>query len=300
MNEFSTADQVRSLPRRAQVAFAVRCARRVQPLVEGMTVEGKKAIERALAMSEDFCRGDDVAAADASAADAYSNASIAARDTASDAAYAARLIRGADAPGHPARAAKAVSSDDAKAAASYDAAGAAARAAAATSAAAAGADDWDAEVADAADSAVRASEAADYAYSDHSVAAFAADAASTADLHRLQSLVRDTEDLQGWKIDPSESGPLGPLWPDGAPDWFTNPPKANYSSPVLDEAEEPGRLILEAYVDEFADTEEVATALANLGYALNAYHIAAGGNGLVVDDWQIFVPEPEYAGVDEP
>jgi hypothetical protein len=44
-------------------------------------------------------------------------------------------------------------------------------------------------------------------------------------------------------------------------------------------------------VGEFAETEEVAEALANLCFALNAYHIAAGGSGLVIDDWEIRVPE---------
>jgi hypothetical protein len=54
---------------------------------------------------------------------------------------------------------------------------------------------------------------------------------------------------------------------------------------------EPERLILQAEVGEFTDTEEAATALANLCYALNAYHIARGGNGLVVDDWEIMIQE---------
>jgi len=53
---------------------------------------------------------------------------------------------------------------------------------------------------------------------------------------------------------------------------------------------------LEAEVDEFADTEEVADALANLCYALNAYHIAAGGNGLAIDEWRILVPKSRPVG----
>jgi hypothetical protein len=40
-----------------------------------------------------------------------------------------------------------------------------------------------------------------------------------------------------------------------------------------------------------ADTEGVAGILAALGSALNAYHIAAGGHGLVIDEWEIRVPE---------
>ena len=98
----------------------------------------------------------------------------------------------------------------------------------------------------------------------------------------------------GSPIDTSESGPLGPLWP-----WSLSasleadlveggPTKASLARP---EGSEPQRLVLEAEVDESADTEEVADALANLCFALNAYHIAAGGNGLAIDEWQVLAPK---------
>ena len=46
----------------------------------------------------------------------------------------------------------------------------------------------------------------------------------------------------------------------------------------------------------FADTKVVAGALADLRYALNAYRIAAGGNGRVINDWQIRVPKTILVG----
>jgi hypothetical protein len=50
-----------------------------------------------------------------------------------------------------------------------------------------------------------------------------------------------------------------------------------------------GRLTLELdiSVPPEADTEAVASALAELIRALNAHHIALGGNGLIVEDWCI-------------
>ena len=68
------------------------------------------------------------------------------------------------------------------------------------------------------------------------------------------------------------------------------------SSRAEREGSEPQRLVLEAEVDELADTEEVADALANLCYALNAYHIAAGGNGLAIDEWEVRVANYIPAG----
>ncbi|NEQ51692.1 MAG: hypothetical protein F6K11_16385 [Leptolyngbya sp. SIO3F4] len=46
-----------------------------------------------------------------------------------------------------------------------------------------------------------------------------------------------------------------------------------------------------------ASPNEVAAELATLCKALNAYHIALGGNGLEVDDWENLVAVRELAGV---
>jgi hypothetical protein len=119
-------------------------------------------------------------------------------------------------------------------------------------------------------------------------------AAALSDLSKLLKLELGHFPALDDTIDPSESGPLGPLWPSGVPE-LLKPIRAGEATtktaeprPSVPESE---RLILEAEVSELADTEEVARALADLCYALSAYHIAAGGNGLVVDDWQIRVPK---------
>jgi hypothetical protein len=44
-------------------------------------------------------------------------------------------------------------------------------------------------------------------------------------------------------------------------------------------------------IPESASTDAVANELANLCKALNAYHIARGGNGLEIDSWEILVRE---------
>ena len=57
-----TVDDLKGLPLRAIVAWATRCARRVQPLVESPegppeTYQHRVAVEAALRMAEDFARG---------------------------------------------------------------------------------------------------------------------------------------------------------------------------------------------------------------------------------------------------
>jgi hypothetical protein len=120
------------------------------------------------------------------------------------------------------------------------------------------------------------------------------DVAIAADGKKLDDLSLGSYSELGSPVDPSEDGPFGLLWPSGAPAFLM---------PYLDDqgTAVPGghgtsdseleRLHLEAEVDEFVDTEEVADALANLCYALNAYHIAAGGNGLAIDEWEVLVPK---------
>lgn len=51
------------------------------------------------------------------------------------------------------------------------------------------------------------------------------------------------------------------------------------------------RLIIRLEVCEFAPLNEVADEVANLYRALNDAHVAGGGSGLVVDDWELFVEQ---------
>jgi hypothetical protein len=114
-------ERLARLPHHAVVAFAARCARRVQPLTHILPQQDRDAIDRALAGAEAFAKG----AADARAAHA--------------AAAAARAAR----------------------------------------------------------------------------------AATSRDLDRLIALNPGAPDALGAPIDPSEAGPLGPLWPQGVPEWYT-------------------------------------------------------------------------------
>jgi hypothetical protein len=172
----SIEDRLKALPLRAIVAFAARCARRVQPLTSSLPEHGRDAVERAIQVAEGFACGDDLTGAAARAADVAADAWA-----------------------------------DADAA---DAAADAARAAANAARAAAWAADADAATA------ARAADAADAAAD---AARAAADAAADAlDLNRLIALNLGRPGTRGSPIDPSEAGPLGPLWPNGAPDWSLN------------------------------------------------------------------------------
>ena len=46
-------------------------------------------------------------------------------------------------------------------------------------------------------------------------------AATSSDLDRLIALNLGQPGTLGAPIDPSEAGPLGPLWPQGVPEWYT-------------------------------------------------------------------------------
>ena len=163
-------ERLAQLPHHAAVAFAARCARRVQPLTHALPQQGRDAIDRASESAEAFAKG----TADAAADDAASRADASRADA--EAAVAAKAAGAARAG---AEAAWADAADVARA----DAAGAAAAWAAA--------------------------------------AALVAGAAAASDLDRLIALKRGEPDTLGAPIDQSEAGPLGPLWPQGMPEWYT-------------------------------------------------------------------------------
>src|SRR5271166_2618355 len=203
-------DQLAKLPLRAIVAFAVRCARRVQPLGRVLTEYRQVEVDDAIAIAEGFARG---GKADRAAARAVDAARAAAAKAAADSDW--------------------VDADDAEAAAAWadatvravDAAACAARAANAARAA-------DIAAADAA--AARAAAAADAA-EDTARAAWdtgraASRTAARGDLQQLLALELGRPGTLGKPIDPAEDGPLGPLWPNAAPDWYTNPPKLSDES----------------------------------------------------------------------
>lgn len=194
-----TADELKTLPLRAMVAYAVRSARRVQPLY-GLAKEiphhekHMAAIEIALTLSEQFCRGEPIAVAYAARA-----------------AYAA-----ADAAGYAARAAQTI-------VAAAKAAYAADDAARTVYAAAYFSDQRRSSV-----HAIRV--AAAYATATAAagrVACVAANAvddarlAARADYECLRALHPEPTPCLGTPLDPADRGPLGALWPSGPPEWFT-------------------------------------------------------------------------------
>ncbi|MBT9312159.1 hypothetical protein [Leptothoe kymatousa] len=63
------------------------------------------------------------------------------------------------------------------------------------------------------------------------------------------------------------------------------------------EKEQQKEVLLTTEISENVSTEEVSAELATLCKALNAYHIACGGNGLEIDDWETLVAVRELAGV---
>jgi len=178
-------EQLAQLPHHAVVAFAARCARRVQPLTHALPQQGRDAIDRAIASAKAFAKG----TADAAADDAAARADAARADAARADAEAAVAAKAAGAARAGAEAAWADAADVARADAAGDAAA------------------W------AADAALVAGAAAD----DEA----AAWAAAASDLERFIALKLGEPDTLGAPIDPSEAGPLGPLWPHGVPEWYT-------------------------------------------------------------------------------
>lgn len=175
------------LPPHAIVAYAARCARRVQPLFgrAGASQELASAVERAIETAERIVTGhvlsvEDMGVAEAAEAAAAAMAgSPAAHQAARAACYAARAACAADQAPY--------------AAASFG--GDAARAARAAAIAAQSDPD-------------SAADAAHYA-----------DYAARTDYERLVLLNRGAPPL-GLPLHCSEDGPLGPLWPEGKPSWI--------------------------------------------------------------------------------
>jgi hypothetical protein len=206
MAESGLQRRLRRLPLRAQLAFAARCARRVQPLATRVPDDPAKheAVERAIHVAEQLARGDRVTQAEAGSA--YDGARDAARSAWDGGDPTASRAR--DAAAYTAQAASHVRPGS--------------------------------RLGPAAD----ASRAAFYAYNDSGDAANAVearatfDAAASSDLTQLARLKLGTSPNLGAAIDPSESGPLGPLWPKGAPEGW--PDDRTTDSPRTGPWGEPG------------------------------------------------------------
>jgi len=182
--EISMIVDVGRLPPRGIVAFAARCARRVQPLVRlaPLTPEQLQSVEHAIALAERFANGEEVA--DVAAA-------YAAVDAAAEVAAGVPIAhRAAKCAYYAARAADAAPKVPYAAATFAQDAARAAYAAAHTA----------------------GSEAPD--------AGYYAEYAARADYDRLMSMNRGDLPVLGQPVDCREDGPLGALWPEGNPSWL--------------------------------------------------------------------------------
>jgi hypothetical protein len=226
-SKLPTWEELRSLPLRAIVAYAVRYARRVQPLWQPCRADYDpqvETVERGLEAIECFCRAEnlpraDFPAADRAAREMADDASDGVRFAAKTAAFAFRSVGHAIEAGN--QTATAPDAGSAVVADIHDAFEATeidketAEALAAVLAARASRVDeapWDAD-----EVAHLAQQAAEAAWA----AGGGTDAFHAADDHqRLLSLALGTFPELGEPIDPGEYGPLGKLWSGPAPRWF--------------------------------------------------------------------------------
>ena len=284
-----TEEEIANLPRWASVALGARCARRVLALyheAHSIPVEEEAVdpIDEAIAYAENAAgmvgegANSDIVR-EASSMINCIEADVrtrAAYDFEADAAKAARAA--ADAAG------RAVQVHDAGS--TRAAANAAYSAAAYTTAAAYGAAGEAATGPAGAEADPAAAEAAAEAAEEIIVKAI------RLDFERL----RNTAKQEKWNNQtPVPPEFFGPLWPDGEPEGWpfakNEDPQRSVNPDTSFDAEQ--QLVLRTYVGEFAPEGEVVEELKKLIHALNAYHIAAGGGGLVIEDWQTFTRTKE-------
>lgn len=288
-----TKDELKQLPLRAIVAFAVRTARRVQPLFDlPLKWTGRNnhlvAVDEALRLAEAWLIGQE-------------SGSLTNADAAREAVDATLVAKSAD-------------PNDASAALAVDAALAIDAALAVRSA-----DATDAALyADAAStSAATASLAALDAAAGDGV--FADEFASQSDYRRLSELYGHDKKFAEFSLDATESGPLGPLWPAGPPEWYVEKKarmdvelaRIRWSGVVVEESgtgkelaevSQPDEEALEltgGYLDVVlsvppdATKKEIAQAVRQFMIAADNEHRRLGGHGVVLDTLEIRGAVPE-------
>ena len=252
MAELPTEDDLKKLSLRAMVAYAARCARRVQPLLRSAKQKHVEAVEGTISMAERFAKGHDIGADTAAR---VADEAAAAADHAAAAAYY----------GHSAFA-------EASAAARHDDA----RHTHLTAYV---------EYADAAYTNAAHAAAEAEAAPDHAAARAAVVQASRRDYTQLLSL---TGNAAGQLGDPIDFDKLGPLWPKGmrvtlikrgaALEMFIHeelmPPE---------HADRPGRT-LSIIVDDSVDPTELAGFLAELSAI---YSELSDGDELVIREGKV-------------
>lgn len=287
-----TREEISQLPKWARVAFAARCARRVEPLYTSfwpdaplkyvsVLQEGIQLAEQSAAAADDkFPKDYPDDDSFATAEEAEANAASAALAT-----YFA---------GHAARASGALG---------------------------AGADAAFGAVTRAVSGALEATNAA--FYSEEPYATIDGHLAEKAIRADFESILQASKNGRWHHDTPVPPEFFGPMWPDGTPaGWpnrivFLGDPLIDplleetlFNSPILSGTVPPVNgedtsvrehpehgLRLSVFLPEFVDTDEASEKLLDLIRAMNAYHIACGGSGLEIEDWQMFEPADEPAEV---
>ena len=263
--EIPTTDALRTLPCRALVAYAVRAAERVAPVFALADIPDKGqhllAIKRAIASANGYAAaGAELRANAAMAATRASNAAIR-RTQFSDVAEAA----------------------DNYFAGTGSAAGAKHEIRASFAALAAVAAHQCASSANqAAENAFDATERACHAALDE------IEPVLSSDFEQLCNLEIDAEAF----VEPGELGPMGPLWPDGDPEWYAVSKHTMYRL-IAEEYQRVARnahgavaTSLEFYLDSGCASQD---AIRSVLEALNELHVAHGGLGFTFREDGVFV-----------
>lgn len=270
----SLGERLREFPFLAIAAFAVRFVRRVEPLTEGLPPNHQGPFNLAVFVGEQFATNHREAIratwAAAEVADAVAEAAWAVEAGKSTGALkgAAKALMAAEAAVRVLKAAVEVHEIGSSAVGQMLATEAATWAARTVSLAVAAA----AEAIDAPEEALAAT--------------------VLSDLDHLESMVLDEPGSFGQAIDPSETGHLGPLWPDGAPAWFTDPqsirrPRPAVVKPKLVESQEPYELVIEIATTDLVPDREFIRVVGQLVARADEIHRGLDGKGLRVDDVEI-------------
>jgi hypothetical protein len=109
-------------------------------------------------------------------------------------------------------------------------------------------------------------------------------AAVLSDLDHLETMVLDPPGTHGMPIDPSESGHLGPLWPEGTPEWFSNP-MSRWGAPASSN-EPAGRfeLVFEIGATDVIPDRDFIRMVGQVIARADEIHRSLGGHGLKADD----------------
>jgi hypothetical protein len=259
MTELPSLGRLKQLTLRAIAAYAARCARRALPILDSATdhPEYKICAERAIRLAQEFAGG----VASVYLSDVETNPIIKhLRDVFKDVSDTSIYAEPARAADEAARAAvHAYRADASTRSRANEAARAAYEAARASARAAARAVSFRADPAQA--DPVRAARAADEA----------ARVAARVDFISLLDICGGKFPDLGNRVDPSEKGPLGPLWRNDVPERFKSP-----GDPSIDRIAAPINLYFD--LAEFRDDEIVSI----LGRLSDLYR-SIGGDALVIE-----------------